>query len=236
MPVNPEIPLDKSSWEKQYLRAIFLSQLEAGSVEVSKLAEEVEKPLDSVQAALRELVEKSYVVPYQSVRSPRLNEEKASVGPESTKYVLSERGRERFVVVMTGGVFDILHVGHLSSFEEARGLGDLLVVVVARDSTVKRLKHRAPINPELQRVRLVNALSIVDVAVLGDEYNFLNSVEKIRPDIIAVGYDQKHDTAQLRNDLDLRGIPSKVIRLKSHVPGIKSSRILSRIHDINSLD
>jgi len=220
---------------KPYLRALFLSQIRQGSVDASMLSKHIGKSCDSVRTTLLRLVELGYVIETQVTPSPQRGEQGTSTDPVAAQFSLSEKGRRELVVVVAGGVFDILHVGHLASFEEARGLGDLLVIVVARDTTVKRLKNRFPINNEAQRVRLLNALSVVDLAVLGDESDFLSSIERIAPDIIALGYDQKHDAVELKRNLDLRGLPTRVIRLKSHVPKIKSSKILSRIQDVNSL-
>ncbi|UCD72838.1 MAG: FAD synthase [Candidatus Bathyarchaeota archaeon] len=235
MPVRSDDRLDNSSWEKRYLKALFLLQLENGPVEMTELAREVGESSIEVGVALSRLMDMCCVVKTLEAPITVPDEGRSSVGPRE-RFTLSEEGRGKLLVVMTGGVFDILHVGHLSSFEEGRGLGDLLIVVIARDSTVQRLKHRTPINNESQRMRLVNALSVVDLAVLGDEDNFLNSVEKIDPDIIAVGYDQAHNTNKLKEDLRLRGLKARVIRLESHIPGIKSSKILSRIQDANSLN
>lgn len=235
MAIRSDDRLDNSSWENRYLKALFLLQLENGPVEMTELAREVDESPIEVGAALSRLIDMGCVVKTLEAPITAPDHGRAQVG-SSERFTLSKEGRGRLLVVMTGGVFDILHVGHLSSFEESRGLGDLLIVVIARDSTVQRLKHRTPINNESQRMRLVNALSVVDLAVLGDKDNFLNSVEKIDPDIIAVGYDQAHNVNQLREDLRLRGLKANVIRLKSHIPGIKSSKILSRIQDANSLN
>ena len=235
MPVRSDDRLKNSSWEKRYLKALLLLQLKHGPVELTELAKKIGESSSEIGTALSRLMDMRYVVKTLEAPTTMPDEGRAPVGPRE-KFTLSEKGRGRLLVVMTGGVFDILHVGHLSSFEETQSLGDLLVVVIACDSTVRRLKNRTPINNESQRMRLVNALSIVDLAVLGDKDNFLNSVEKINPDIIAVGYDQTHNTNQLREDLRLRGLQAKVIRLNSHIPGIKSSKILSRIQGVNSLN
>lgn len=235
MSVHSDTRLKNSSWEKRYLKALFLLQLKHGPVESTELAKEVGESSSEIGAALSRLMDMRCVVKTLEAPTTMPEEGRASASPREI-FTLSEEGRRRLLVVLTGGVFDILHVGHLSSFEETRSLGDLLVVVIARDSTVRRLKNRTPINNESQRMRLVNALSIVDLAVLGDKDNFLNSVEKIDPDIIAVGYDQTHNTDKLMEDLRLRGLHAKVIRLNSHIPGIKSSKILSRIQDVNSLN
>ncbi|OYT52154.1 cytidyltransferase [Candidatus Bathyarchaeota archaeon ex4484_135] len=144
-------------------------------------------------------------------------------------FVLGQKGRESIRVVMTGGVFDILHVGHLATLEAAKGLGDVLVVVVARDETVKRLKGREPLNREEDRLKLVSALKPVDKAILGDPEDFLKVVELIGPDVIALGYDQKHDEKELRRVLAERGLRADIVRLNIHVPGVKSSKILARL-------
>lgn len=113
---------------------------------------------------------------------------------------------------MASGVFDLLHTGHLHYLEEAKKLGDELVVVVARDSTARREKHE-PITPENIRRELVQALKPVDQAVLGKEGDIYEIVEELRPDIIALGYDQTHDEEAIRVELEKRGLDVDVVRL-----------------------
>src|ERR1041385_1111523 len=96
------------------------------------------------------------------------------------------------VRVMTTGVFDLLHPGHLHMLEEAKKLGDELVVVLARDESAEREKHR-PITPEEHRRRMVEALKPVDKAVLGHRGDYYRIVTELKPDIIALGFDQKFD-------------------------------------------
>ena len=97
-------------------------------------------------------------------------------------------------VVLASGVFDLLHLGHVKFLEAAKKAGGnnaSLVVVVARDSTVKRSKGRKPIMPENQRRALVESLKVVDRAILGlEEFDVGDIIEKIKPDIVALGYDQ----------------------------------------------
>lgn len=116
------------------------------------------------------------------------------------------------VKVMTSGVFDILHPGHLFYLEEARALGDELIVVVATDKTAIARKHQ-PINPEDMRLRMVNALKPVDKAMLGYEGDIYKIVLEIRPDIIAIGHDQDHDPEVLKSELAERGLNVKIVRL-----------------------
>ena len=94
------------------------------------------------------------------------------------------------VKVMATGTFDLLHLGHIYYLREAKKLGDQLAVVVATDSTVRRLKHE-PINSEQIRLELIKELKIVDEAFIGYEEDMFEIVNEIKPDIIALGFDPK---------------------------------------------
>jgi FAD synthetase len=113
---------------------------------------------------------------------------------------------------MATGVFDILHPGHLHYLNEAKKLGDELVVVVARDSTARRLK-RDPVVPEESRRQMVEALKPVDMAVLGVTGDIYETVVKLKPDVIALGFDQKWDADVIRRECMARGVNVKVVRL-----------------------
>lgn len=117
------------------------------------------------------------------------------------------------VRVMATGVFDILHLGHLYFLKEAKKLGDKLVVVVATDKTAEEMKH-IPITTQEMRVKLVAELKPVDQAVLGYEGDRYKIVKEVEPDIIALGYDQKHDEERIKEDLKNMGMDVKVVRLK----------------------
>ena len=116
------------------------------------------------------------------------------------------------VRVMATGVFDLLHPGHIYFLAEARKLGDELWVVVARDSTARKFKHE-PITSEASRVQLVAALKPVDHALLGHEGNIYDILDEIRPDIIALGYDQIHNEEKVLGECRRRNLPTKVVRL-----------------------
>jgi FAD synthetase len=122
------------------------------------------------------------------------------------------------VKVMATGTFDILHLGHIYFLKEAKKLGDLLVVVVATDSTVRKLKHE-PVNPEQIRLDLIKELKIVDKAYLGYENDIYEILKEIKPDIITLGYDQLHDEKSIEKELKKRNIKAKVIRLKEYKEG-----------------
>lgn len=116
------------------------------------------------------------------------------------------------VRVMATGVFDLLHPGHLHFLTEARQLGDELVVVVARDQTARRLKH-APYVPEHIRREMVEALKPVDRAVLGSVGDIYQTVVDLKPDIIALGYNQVWDEHEVERECARRGVPVRVVRV-----------------------
>jgi len=117
------------------------------------------------------------------------------------------------VRVMATGVFDLLHPGHLYFLEEAKQLGDELVVVVARDQTARRLKHE-PYVPEHIRRQMVEALKPVDRAILGSSTDIYQTVVDEKPDIIALGHDQLWNEAEVERECARRGVRVKVVRLK----------------------
>ncbi len=155
-----------------------------------------------------------------------LVEDKLVAKKRGGEWVLTDAGRKCIVVVFTGGVFDIIHPGHIYTLSSAKNLGDVLVVTVATDKTVKKMKGHAPLNGEAKRVELVAALRIVDLALLGSETDMLEVVERVRPDVIALGYDQKHDIDDLTLEASSRGLHIKVVRFDTPMPGIKSSKII----------
>ncbi|MCP8307739.1 MAG: FAD synthase [archaeon] len=135
-------------------------------------------------------------------------------------------------VVLTGGVFDIIHPGHIFTLSSAKNLGDVLVVIVARDKTVTKNKGRSPFNNEEQRLELVNSLKIVDAAILGSEGNIFESVMKVMPDVIALGYDQKHNESELEKEAKRHELSLKFVRLGTKMPDIKSSKIIENRKEI----
>ena len=119
---------------------------------------------------------------------------------------------------MATGTFDILHMGHIYYLKNAKKLGDKLIVVVACDSTVRRLKHQ-PVNPEQTRLNLIKELKIVDEAYLGHRDDMYKIVQEIKPDIIALGYDQIYDKKEIEENLKKRNIKSKVVRIPEYKNG-----------------
>lgn len=115
------------------------------------------------------------------------------------------------VRVLATGTFDILHPGHILYLTKARALGDELYVIIARESMVRHKPK--PVIPDDQRLKMVSALKVVDKAVLGSESDMFEPIREIRPDIIALGYDQTFDLQTLENQLHERNIDARVVRI-----------------------
>ena len=138
---------------------------------------------------------------------------------------------------MVFGVFDLLHPGHVNFLRQAKKLGDYLVVSVARDINVKKIKGLAALKSEKQRAAALKKLNFVDKVVLGRLGSPWPHIKKENPDVIALGYDQKNYIRnqgtgfrgqEQRLELELRkhGLKTKVVRLKSFKPELyKSSRL-----------
>ena len=144
---------------------------------------------------------------------------------ESNKKTLTDLGRNSIRVVLAGGVFDIIHPGHIHTLRAAKALGNVLVVVIATDKTAQKMKSRIPLHNMELRKDLVKSLSMVDYAVVGYEGDIFKSVELIKPNIIALGYDQVHQEKFIIDGCKKIGINVSIARLQSPIPDIKSSKI-----------
>ena len=140
-------------------------------------------------------------------------------------------------VVLASGVFDLLHLGHVRFLEEAKKAGGEnaeLVVIVARDSTVEKSKGRKPIMSEDQRCALVESLKVVDRTVLGYESLEIGEViENIKPDVIALGYDQEDMDKQVRKYVNSHKTNVKIVRIGKFAENTldSSSKIKQKIID-----
>ncbi len=139
--------------------------------------------------------------------------------------------------VMAVGVFDLLHAGHLHYMEQAKSLGDYLIVVVAHDDTVRKRKHE-PVTGQDLRCRMVEGLKPVDEAVVGNppEVPIFDILPKVNPDIIALGYDQEHAEGRIRTSLEERGLGHiKVVRVEGLSDDLDGTRkIIARILELSS--
>lgn len=118
--------------------------------------------------------------------------------------------------IMVFGTFDIVHLGHIHLFKQAKKLGDKLMVVVARDCNVKKIKGQAPLHNEKERLEFIKHIGIVDKAMLGDKNDIYKVVRKIKPDVIALGYDQKVDVSKLGGYIIKRLRPYRPTKAKSN--------------------
>ncbi|MFA4718630.1 adenylyltransferase/cytidyltransferase family protein [Pyrococcus kukulkanii] len=138
----------------------------------------------------------------------------------------------RKIRVVVGGVFDILHVGHIHFLKMAKELGDELIVIVAHDETVKKRKGRPPINPAEDRAEVLRAIRYVDDVVIGEPGEVsLETIKKLKPDIIALGPDQDFSCKDLKERLKREGLNVEVIRLPYlyKADRAKTSKIIQRI-------
>ena len=106
-------------------------------------------------------------------------------------------------IVLAGGVFDIIHPGHIHTLNDAKKLGDVLVVVVATDKTAIKMKKREPLHSAELRQELVSSLNMVDLCIIGDEEDIFKTVDLVKPQIIALGYDQTHQEKFITEGLQL---------------------------------
>ena len=128
-------------------------------------------------------------------------------------------------IVLAGGVFDIIHPGHIHTLNAAKKLGEVLVVVVATDKTAIKMKKREPLHSAKLRQELVSSLSMVDLCIIGNEENIFKTVDLVKPQIIALGYDQTHQEKFIIDGCKKINLDVTVARLESPRPATSSSII-----------
>jgi FAD synthetase len=176
------------------IKAAYLAQLRHGPFTEAEI-------VSVSQAELREAAVHGLLVQHQN---------------NGTRYSLSDVGRSKITVVLAGGVYDVLHLGHLAALTEAKSFGDLLVAVVATDVTVEMLKGRKPIFPEEDRRKLVEGLKPVDRAILGYEdvgMGYEEVLMEVKPDIVAFGYDQENLERSVREIITRHNLRIKMVQL-----------------------
>ncbi|KER06158.1 FAD synthase protein [Marine Group I thaumarchaeote SCGC AAA799-E16] len=193
----------KSS-KRVILSSIYVSQID-GTNPIERIKEKTAWSDDQINSEIDDLIKNQFV-----------NEDKKS---------LTESGRSSLKVVLAGGVFDIIHPGHIYTLNAAKELGDVLVVVVATDNTTVKMKKRQPLHSQEQRQELVNSLSMVDLCLIGQEDDIFKTVNNVRPQIIALGYDQVHQEKAITEGCKKINLDAKVARLQSPIPDSSSSKI-----------
>lgn len=145
--------------------------------------------------------------------------------PRSLRRELEPARKSGSKVVFTNGCFDILHAGHVRYLKEARSLGDLLVVGVNSDRSVRGIKPGRPVVPEDQRAEVLAALEMVDYVTLFDEPTPLELIKLIMPDVLVKGGDwSKEDIVGSDIVPDTRSLP--------YVEGVSTSDIIKRIRKL----
>src|SRR5438132_2018409 len=190
--------------DKEVISALYVSSL-SGENPVEILRRKLSVSSDYLSERIGSLVKNSFI--------------------EKDKKTLTELGRSSLRVVLAGGVFDIIHPGHLHTLRAAKALGNVLVVVIATDKTAQKMKSRIPLHNMELRQDLVSSLSMVDYAILGHEGDIFKTVALVKPDIIALGYDQVHQEKFITDGCRKINVNVSIARLQSPIPDIKSSKI-----------
>ena len=138
---------------------------------------------------------------------------------------LSEIQNLNSKIVLAGGVFEIIHPGHIHTLNDAKKFGDVLVVVVATDKTAVKMKKREPLHSAELRKELVSSLTMVDLCIIGDDEDIFKTVDLVRPQIIALGYDQTHQEKFITDGCKKIDLDVRVARLESPRPETSSSKI-----------
>lgn len=131
--------------------------------------------------------------------------------------------------IIAFGTFDIFHLGHQDFFKQAKKLGDYLVVVIARDVNVEKIKGGLPLNDELNRASKIKKFNLVDEVILGNKKDKYKVLKQQQPDMICLGYDQKVNTIELQKKLkEYKLNEVKVVRLRAYKPEIYKSSLLKK--------
>lgn len=141
------------------------------------------------------------------------------------KYYLKEEFRKMLKVVLVGGAFEIIHPGHCFFLNEAKKYGNFLVVILARDSTIRKRKGKVIIDEDTRK-NVVECLKPVDLVLLGDEKDFIKPVKRVMPDVIVLGYDQELDK-ELKERIYSLGI--KIFKLNKKFKTYSTKNIVKKI-------
>jgi FAD synthetase len=194
-------------FEKEILASVYASSIDRAVGPLDRLRSKIYLSADIFNEKIRHLISNGLIEQEEQLR-------------------LTFLGRDAIKVVLVGGVFDVIHPGHIHTLKAAKRLGDVLVVVIARTSTATKIKqHRKIYHSENLRRELVSSLTFVDLVIVGSPVSLYDTVERVSPDIIALGYDQIHSEKEISQNCKNRNLAVSIIRLNTPVPGIKSSQI-----------
>jgi D-beta-D-heptose 7-phosphate kinase/D-beta-D-heptose 1-phosphate adenosyltransferase len=151
----------------------------------------------------------------------------------TVKSLLQEQGRRRKKVVFTNGCFDIIHAGHVRYLKKARALGDILVVGLNSDSSVRKIKGVGrPIMPETDRAEILSALSAVDYVVIFKEPTPIRLIEAIRPEVLVKGADWRR--GRIVGEDMVKGYGGRVSRIRL-IQGRSTTNIINRVLRLNKI-
>jgi D-beta-D-heptose 7-phosphate kinase/D-beta-D-heptose 1-phosphate adenosyltransferase len=146
---------------------------------------------------------------------------------EATRLFVARHRAEGRRVVFTNGVFDLLHPGHVRYLQDARSLGDVLIVGLNADASVRRNKGPSrPINPQNERAEVLAALAAVDAVVVFDEDTPAAIIALVQPDVLVKGADWPADQIVGRDTVEARG--GQVVRVPVE-PGYSTTTIVERV-------
>ncbi len=121
------------------------------------------------------------------------------------------------IIVLASGSFDLVHYGHVYFLKEAKKAGGRnahLIVIIARDKNIEKIKGKLPVIPENQRRAVIESLKPVDQAFLGYEnMSFIDTIQKFKPSIIAVGYDQEKIEKEVLEIIEKLGVKVKIVKI-----------------------
>ena len=133
--------------------------------------------------------------------------------------------------VMVVGTFDILHLGHIDLFRQAKEHADRLIAVVAQDTRVEGLKGRTPVYTQNERKALLDHITLIDQVVMGNKDDVYAVIQEHAPDVIALGYDQEAFTDVLQDKLDEMNLTTTIVRCEPYKDDIyKSGKLRDALH------
>lgn len=173
----------------------------------------------------------------QSNKTTKQNKHKTNtkqINKTNTKQTQNKQKQNK--KIMAFGTFDILHLGHIHYLTKAKKLGGVLIVIIARDENVKKIKGKYPIHNEKERQKIIASLKIVDKAILGDLTDFTKKIKREKPEVIAVGYDQPKTNKELEEEIKKINLKIQIKRINSKNPERhKGEKIKNRITETHTI-
>ena len=159
-----------------------------------------------------------------------MDENKIILNHNILSEILSKIKRDGKKIVFTNGCFDIIHRGHVEYLKKAKSLGDILVIGINSDSSVKRIKgEKRPINNQIDRAVILSSFFFVDFVTIFDEETPLNLIEKLLPDVLVKGSDWPIESIVGRDIVEKNG--GKVVTI-DYLKGYSTSNLIEKIKNL----